>query len=192
MMPDNALSDPVPAGVIFPPDDRPFSPRQDFDLGGVAHQDPSQGLMVKVWKAWIDSAFRIWVQPEDQSQPAIFVATAPNAVYISLAFDRNARMTVAWRQGSTVYLYWFDTVTNQFITSMFPGARSPRLTHDDKRPEAALSSDVLLFYIQNDVLYVRNQRDRYTVAHELGPVPRNANLTRVGMASNLRLAIEYQ
>jgi len=193
MMPGNTLSTtPVP-GEFLAPDGRGFTPLEDRELGGVAHQDPSQGLMFKEWRAWIDDLGAIRVQPLDLSQPALLITTgAVGSTYISLAFDRNMRVTVAWRKVNTVYLYWYDSLIEAYRTSEFSGIRTPRLTHDDKRQRAGSSSDVLFFYLRDTHLCMRMQRDRYTIEYVLGTVELTHSLYRVGMTNKQRIQIEVR
>lgn len=193
MMPENLLSTtPVP-GEFLAPDGRGFTPLEDRELGGVAHQDPSQGLMLKEWRAWIDAAGNIYVQPVDGSQPALLITTgAVGSDYISLSFDRNMRVVVAWRRVNIVYLYWYDSLIEAYRTSELSGIRTPRLTHDDKRERAGNSSDVLFFYLKDTKLCMRMQRDRYGVEYELANVEFDHALYRVGMSNKNRLQIEVR
>lgn len=131
------------------------------------------------------------VGPVDESFPAIVgYPDAFGATWISLAFDQNMRYILAWQMpGGQVFLYWYDSAIEDYaLTSWF--GRTPRLTLDDKRPEASGWSDVILFYIEGTTLKMRVQRDRFTIAYNMGEVGLNARLGRVGMAENLRLQVE--
>lgn len=193
MIPDMVLSsEPVVGGFLFP-DNRLFNTYEDWELAGIAHQDPSQGLEVKVWRAWLDrDNANIYVQPADLSQPALFIANAPESSFISLAFDGNMRVAVAWRIRNTMYFYWYDGQLNRYVTTTYTGARSPRLAMDDKRRMAGTWQDVLLFYIRDNQLCMRIQRERYEIEHILTPVSQHHNLFRVGMSTKNRLQIEIR
>ena len=192
-LPNGVLSSvPVP-GKFLPPDDQPFSLTQDWEKGGKAHQDPSMGIDYKDWTAWKDrTTGNIFVEPVDKATSPILITNSPTATHISLAFDRNMRLVVAWATAGTSYLYWFDVTSNTYTTSIFPSTRNPRLTHDDKREMANVYSDVLFFYIAGDNIVVRTQRDRYTIPLILGPVGPTDILTRVGMTDQLRVQIEVR
>lgn len=177
-------------GEFLYPDSLPYTPFEDYEYGGVAHQDPSKGLMVKVWKAskvdgWIE------VVPVDGSQPPIrFVQVPETANYVSMAFDRNMRVALSWHAGGTSFLFWYNSLTDEYTTTTFPGCFSPRLAHDDKRDLQNALSDVVFVYLRDETLYVRNQRERYGVEHVLGPVPVGYYLRRVGMNNRYRLQFE--
>lgn len=190
MMPDNLPSTTPIVGDYLPPDSRPFQSNVDYELGGVAIQDPSQGLMYQVWKAAMVGP-NITLTAETTLATTV-LRSAPGATYLSLAFDRNMRPSVAYVIGESVFLYWYDTVTNTYVTTSIPNARTPRLTHDDKRPEASSWSDVVLFYVRDNRIYVRNQRDRYLVEYDFAPIEAGASLLRVGMTNKLRLQVEYR
>ncbi len=65
-------------------------------------------------------------------------------------------------------------------------ARTPRCTHDDKRPRQSPVADIVLAYLRGGALYARQQRDRYQVEYLLDPGPHNG-LAWVAMGRNLRL-----
>jgi hypothetical protein len=90
---------------------------------------------------------------------------------LSLAFDQNCRPVIAYVEAGTIKLYWFDTQAAAQTTTAFDGlGTSPMLCLDDKRTEAATSSDVLLAYLRDGYAYYRQQRDRYGIEYTLGRV----------------------
>lgn len=192
MIPEGVFSVTPVYAPFLPPDNRAWRTWEDWELGGIGHQDPSQGLQYQLWKAEYDPLTgELWAIPQVVGDP-ILVMTSLRASYIGLAFDRNMNLTVCWRIGNVVYLYWYDTSTQAYITSTFAGGRSPRVTHDDKRAEASSWDDVILFYLVEDRLKMRVQRDRYLIEHDMGPVDRRLNLYRCGMTTQNRLQVEIR
>lgn len=193
MIPDDALGDGPPAEFL-PPDDVPKSRLIDLELGGVALNDPSQGHMVQVWRAYkerLESV--IYVEPADRSLPPVPVVDTgtSEALDIGLSFDQNMRPVLCWAVGGTVFLYWYDgTIPGPTISSWM--GRSPLVTLDDKRPEAAVEAynDVLLFYMDGTDLKMRRQRDRYANEFYLNSPGPWARLRRAGMGRGLKLQIE--
>lgn len=192
MLPENKLSTSPALQDFLPPADRPTTLREDLEMGGIAHQDPSRGLMYQVWRAWLEQDGWIHVQPENKSRPAIRVVSAPGALYVSLAFDRNMRMVVAWQRGAVIFLHYFDTISGGYITTNFTGCRSPRLTHDDKRDAAGGWSDVIFMYAKGTKVCVRNQRERYGVEHELGDILPTQQLAVIGMTKGYRVRVDFR
>ncbi len=188
MMPGNTLSStPIPAAMLAP-DNWASSPKRDFERGGVALGDPSQGLLAYNWEAWIDGDNNFFVKRVDEGpETAAYILYQERARNIGLAFDRNMNPSICYQQGSDSYLYWYDSTISGYRTTKFEGATTPRITHDDKRADQSSISDVMLFYIRAQKLYFRMQRDRYATEYYLYDVPARYDLKKVGMGTNLRL-----
>ena len=162
------------------------------ELGGVALFDPSQGLRVKAWTARYNGS-AITVEADDV--PPVTVITPGEGVQeISLAFDQNMQPSIAYTQIEEDELiakhYWFDALIQGYRTTNYPGALSPRITLDDKRPMSVATNDIILTYVRDNNLYFRAQRDRYTIEYLLreGVV---GLLRRFGMNTGLRLQWEF-
>src|SRR5690606_35250660 len=94
MIPDHELA-PVAfvSGYSFPvKGPTPADFLQDWELGGVALNDPSQGLSVKVWHAFAThdhdtDVVTVWV--EAPGVPATELFSGIGITEIALAFDQN-------------------------------------------------------------------------------------------------------
>lgn len=190
-LPLNEFSSPAVPGVFQAPDDRPrTSLLEDWELGGVALGDPSQGLQVQNWQARL-SGDDIQVKPETGLVWST-VITVAGVTELAFAFDQNMRPVVAYVAAGVAKMYWFDTVAAAFVTTTFAGASSPVVTMDDKRRSLVSLSDVLLFYIRAGNVYYRQQRDRFTIERLLGAVPVGmTRFLRWGMSTTLRVQLEF-
>jgi hypothetical protein len=193
MMPGNVLSTtPIPAPLLQP-DNWDKSPFTDFELGGVAVSDTSQGLDSYIWKVWsVDGNVFINRVDLDDDTDAVLMFYRKNCRNLGLAFDQNMRPAVSYTVGPDVYLYWYDTAISAYTITQFAGCRSPGITLDDKRLGQTSISDVILFYIRLDKFYMRVQRDRYLIEYFLYDLPANYELKHVGMGSNLRLQFVFE
>lgn len=191
-LPLNQLSStPVPSLFLAPDSRLRLSLLADYELGGVALFDASQGLMVQVWEVRVVSGTTIQVKPE-AGATWTDVTTDTAITEVALAFDQNMRPTVAYVAGGVAKLYWFDSLAVAFVTTFFAGASSPVVTMDDKRALEMTANDVLFFYIIAGTVYYRQQRDRYTIERSLGVVPAGATrFKRWGMGDALRLQLEF-
>ena len=191
-LPGNAASSSAVQAALLSPDNRDRSDLLlDYELGGVALNDPSGGLQVQPWEAWSDGA-HVWVAPSPGRTPTTLLLTGSGITEISFAFDQNMRVTVAYVEAGTTKLFWFDTSVGSMVTTIYAGATSPMLTLDDKRALSTLTgtSDVLFLYLVGTSLRYRQQRDRFTIERTLGAVPDGATrISRVGMGANNRLQI---
>jgi hypothetical protein len=194
MIPGNTLYPAGPVSPYLPPDDVPKSRLVDLELGGVALNDPSQGHMVRVWKAWRDPLDTIvYVEPLDQSTAPVPVVDTGStaAVDIGLGFDQNMRPVICWALGGFVHLYWYDgTIPGPTVTSW--AGRTPVVTLDDKREQSAAeaTNDVLLLYLVGADMKMRRQRDRYATEFTVASPGPFASIRRAGMNRGLRLQVE--
>jgi len=192
-LPDNTLSEITVEGVLLTPDIDGRSPNKlvDYELGGVALNDASQGIDVKIWRATYSGGSVKFSPSPFVSETSVI--TVAGITELSIAFDQNMRPTVAYRAGGECRLYWYDSLIESPTTTVFnPTALSPFLTMDDKRYSADERNDILFFYIQDGVLCYRQQRDRFGVERELTTVPGGYYIKKCGMNNGLRLQLELE
>jgi hypothetical protein len=157
-------------------------------MGGVALNDPSQGLRVREWTLYLEGE-NVTVSAEDVTPVVLF--TGANITELSLAFDQNMNPVVAYVQAEQAKLYWFDPTIPGYTATVIDEAITPRVALDDKRELFEPSSDVILGYIKNGNLYFRAQRDRYLIEYLLKSDV-NATLVTVGMAVNNRFKFKLR
>lgn len=169
-MPQNVLSDPTQYALFQYPDNIPVGPLFDYQYGGIALSDPTQGLMFQVWQVhYIISTGVVYLTNEVSSTPQIMF-TRLGITHISLTFDQNMHPCIAFQVGNQSTFWFFDSVSSSQIFFDLPfGAITPCCSLDDKRKVSinAGISDVLLSYILLDTLYLRMQRDRYLIQYPL-------------------------
>lgn len=194
MLPDATLSSQSLPPSFVAPDllGRPTL-TTDLETGGIALNDPSQGLMVQTWRAWLVGS-SVRCAPDSVAEAGgsgVELLNISGITELSLAFDQNMRPAIAYVTGGQSYLWWFDTQAGSQATLSLPGCASPFITMDDKREMSLATSDILLFYIKASALYYRQQRDRFTIERHLADLPPTMNrIVRAGMGSNFRLQVE--
>lgn len=187
MLPDNTISvAPVPSPFIGAAAAGGDSLTAYAD-GGVALNDPSQGLTGQLWRARVVGGQVVLDSP---THTAIIVLDA-NPTHISIAFDRNMALLLAWVEGGLAFLRWPDPLTGELAVIELGGVITPRLALDDARPTGATTSDVILAYIRDGGLYHRRQRDRFEVEIPLDDGPFLA-LRAMGGNEGLRLQFNVQ
>lgn len=190
-LPGNALDPIGVAAAMLPPDDdgRP-SLVEDYEMGGIALNDPSQGLLVQNWRArLVGDEVRVSHAPYSSET---VVTTDTGITELSLAFDQNMRPTIGYIASGLTKLYWYDTVPEMHVTTVFNAEdRSPFVTMDDKRGPATMinSNDVLFFYIRGTTLYYRQQRDRFQTERNLATVGAGQVIAKCGMSRALRVQV---
>lgn len=170
--------------ALLDPAASPLDPLTDYEMGGVALNDPSQGLYVKQWVCrYADGSVRLSAHGVQEAP----LFSMPNVTEVSLAFDQNMRPFVAYVTNGEAWFYWYDTQIGQAVHTQLPsGSTSPRCCLDDHRALQLGNSDIILAYIRNGNLYCRVQRDRYGIEYLLVSDAED-RLFNVGMQKNLRL-----
>ena len=184
-------------GAILPPRNRR---RPDelvaWELGGVALQDPSQGLQVQVWEASSDGE-NIDVYPDgspDSPLAARIISGETDITEVSLAFNQNMDTHLAFVADGQAKLRWFDSQAGGFVVDdLDPDVTSPVVVLDDKRESQtrAGNNDVLLFYVRAGNLYLRRQRDRFGDEFLLREGA-GTRIERLGMSDQLRIQIRME
>ena len=162
--------------------------------GPIALQDPSAGLLVKIWQARaLQDGADVLISADGVAEYAWYSHTKV-IEQVSLAFDQNGRPVVVFVDADgAAFLRWFDPVLEQIVTADISSyATTPRVTLDDARPFNIANSDVILGYVRDGVVRYRRQRDRfdteYTPLVGVGGQPATATALRhISMNSNLRL-----
>ena len=193
MLPDSVLSSLVVPGSYRESSDPVTGMLYDFELGGGAINDGALGLEYQTWACWYDRSNNVRVAPLSALASSVILFNVAGVKRLSFSFDSNMQPAVAYETSSGVFFYWFDSAAPGYVTTSYPGARTPRVTHDDKRDFESGKSDVLLTYLLDDELVYRQQRDRYLVAYTLRTgLPRSLRLVRAGMNTKYRVQFELR
>jgi hypothetical protein len=189
MFPDNVLSTVPRIGQLIEPKDEPFDPRISRHRGGVAIGDSSKGLNFQTWTLQIDNDD---LKLSTSFSPPTVVLTVPGVSECGLAFDQNMRIAIAYQLAESSNLYYYDSILGAYTTLTIPDGRFARAITDDVRDVSNVTNanDVLFFYVLNDVLCMRVQRERFLIEHSLRNV-QNYKLEHVGMTNRLRVQMEF-
>lgn len=192
MIPDNELSlRPLQSKFIFPDGIIFGKPTQDYELGGIALQDPSKGLEYQPWYGyWEPSDSTVYLQP-NMDGPKIAIFTEPNVFEFSFTFDQNMRYCAGTLlTNGNFNLRWYDTAAAAYVITPFAGIEGFKLALDDKRQPIVASgaSDIIFTYISDQKLYFRAQRERFLIQHLLTDnLPKNLMIANFGMNERFRM-----
>lgn len=183
MLPNNALSSqPVTAQFFTQWRDDPLV---DFEFGGTALQDSSAGLSAELWKCFYeDDSIKLSYDQQEQT-----VLNVENVTALSLGFDLSMRPVIAYLANEHCYLWFYDTAVSKQITAdLGTGITFPQLSLDERRLVQSSNSDVILSYIRDNKMYMRIQRERFQIEHEITQAKR---LIQIGMMKNYRFGFAY-
>lgn len=188
-LPDSplTLTEPLP---YIEPDDLPFKRLVSHERGGIALSDPSQGLDVQNWRLESDGSM---VRLFSEMGSPIDLFPDSGIRQLSLTFDQNMRTVIAVEYISGgVDLIWYDASAASEETTFFSDIHSPVVSLDDKRESQSGTSDVIFGYVRNsdNMLCYRQQRERFTVEHELVQLAPRSRLRNLGMSEQMRMQFE--
>lgn len=168
----------------------------DYELGGVALSDASQGQQIRIWKARISEGGK-YILLGAEGIPEILkyeAASFGTLTEVSLAFDQNMKPTIAFVEAGQAKFLWYDSdVEAEVITTLATDVRNPRISLDEKRPDFGTTNDVILSYTRGSNLYVRVGRDRYTIEYLIQTgIPTSRILWKTGMSLAFRFQWEFR
>lgn len=195
-LPDNSPSTILDIADYISPYDRYTGLLEDFEAGGIALNDGTQGLDVQIWYLSYDDDDEsltygdFTVQAEETLQTEV-VLNVPGVTKCSLAFNQNMDVFIAYEtRGCEAKFYWYDSFIAAYTTTTLPAnSRHVACCLDDHRITQTGTSDIILAYIRAGTLYYRQERDRFDTERSLGSVGAGI-LHKVGMTKNNRLKFE--
>lgn len=193
MMPQNVLSTTKELGTLLAPrDERGINDLLvDWEEGGIAINDGSQGLQVQTWQCNCDGSNFVLTSPSDPSGTLV-LSVIETVVDMSFTFDQNMRTFIAYTDDTGACNYWwFDSTISGYRTSVLPtGSAFARCTLDDKRASQSSASDIILAYTRASELYYRQQRDRYGIEYSLVGSLEDSRLINIGLSTVNRLQFD--
>lgn len=173
---------------------RDISDVLDFCDGGVAIQDPSEGLFVRVWRTMLrnDGTYLGW--EDGTHEVRIGDGIDAGISTISLDFDSNMNYVFVFvRADKTGALSYFNVQQGRRIVVELGQVDYAKVALDDKRPGATAWAQVIVPYTRGGNMYVRTQNENYTQEHlEVGTGKVFRPLVKCGMGTNLRFQVQFR
>lgn len=195
MLPNNELAPKSHVTGFAFPVKGPGDLLEDWEMAGVAINDPTQGMWVKLWhiKATpnVDTGAVDCVVDAPGVDPIVLFSGA-GITEVALAFDQNMNPFVAYMQSGQAKIYWYDpTIPGMTHTDLPSGCKDLRCTLDDKRSFNAGDSDIVLAYVRDGNLCSRLQRDRYSIETILKE-DAGEDLNLVSIAMNTGWCVQFR
>lgn len=196
-LPDGVLSTEVIQGRFLYPDSRTGTRLEDYEMGGIALGNSSQGLQYQPWYGrWNPDTLNVELQA-NFSGPFIVLFSEPDVLEFSFSFDQNMRWVAATLASTGVLKFrWYDATVPGYVTTTYSNVSTMKLALDDKRAAQVSSdhSDILLTYVKlSGELYYRLQRERYLAEHLLDTdISDKLRITNFGMTDKLRVQWRFQ
>ena len=190
-LPDNTVRiDDLAVPFSQPEGDLRANPLKDFELAGIAIQNPDSGLNVRLWVCEKQLLGDVVLYPDDAPGDQIVLLNNVDISELSICFDRAMNPTLAYITPEGGRLRWYDSSILEFAIVGFSGTGC-YLVLDDKSQFGNAYADVLLFYLRGSSLYYRQQRDRFLTERILHTFPGNGLfIRRAARCDNYRVQIE--
>lgn len=112
---------------------------------------------------------------------------------ISLTFEQLGRPLVFYRIGeNTLKLYWYDPVAQQNVTTTLTTGKDPTACFDFPQDTGQSFTDALLFYVRDDQVFMRIQRDRYAIEYSCPAIQPGLRINSAGLRVDNRLQVVYK
>ena len=112
---------------------------------------------------------------------------------MALTFDQLGRPFVFYKVGSLdLKLYWYDPVLGDNVTVSLTTGYDPVACFDFPQDPSQEYTDALLFYVRNDVVYMRRQRDRFLIEYDTGVNYPGVRLESAGFNTDDSVQVIYQ
>lgn len=193
MIPDNVVSSQIVKSFFKSPDNRVTNRITDYEMGGIALQDTSEGLEYQVWKCEYNTDdSTVYISSEADPDSLFPLITQSDVRELGFTFDQNMRWSLVTLDslGNAAH-HWYDSSVAAYVVSNYSGLYSVKLALDDKRNESIQlgQSDMIFTYTKiSGGVFWRTQRERFLV-ETVGDanLPAGLRITNFGMSQVNRL-----
>lgn len=184
-----------PAGIAKPPN-LAFDIVQAISLGPMQLNNSGGKLNERYWIAYVDNG-AVYIkgsQGEQWGAETLLFNDLEPIKQITLTFDQLGRPLVFYRVGAdTIKLYWYNPVLEQTELKILAQGIDPNAGFDSPQDTGKSYSDAMLFYVRDDAIYMRVQRDRFEVEHETpAKLLKDLDIVSTGMRVDNRYQVVYQ
>lgn len=168
----------------------------DISLGPSANAGSEGGLKEGYWLVYQeennDVSLYVYIKGSWVGVSVLF-AEPEKIKDISLSFDQLGRPTVFYRVNEyDLKLYSFNPSSLKNEVELIGIGESILSSLDDVDNPGSGYSDILLFYVRNDIAYMRVQREKFKVEHEAPLTGKDLSLVSSGMRVDNRYQVIYR
>ena len=183
-----------PAGIAKPPN-LAFDVVQAVSLGPMELNNSGGKLNERYWIAYVDNG-AVYIkgsQGEQWGAETVLFNDLEPIKQITLTFDQLGRPLVFYRVGAdTLRLYWYNPILEQAELKILAQGIDPSAGFDAPQDTGQSYSDAMLFYVRDNVIYMRIQRDRFETEYVTPSIGDNVELRSSGMRVDNRYQVVYR
>lgn len=164
----------------------------DVNIGPIGLSN-SQGVLNKrYWLVYQDEEGKVIAkgsEGEEWDSPNVLFTLEDTINEISISFDQLGRPLVLYTINRTqLFLYWYNTEKGEVEHKNLGTGHNPFARFDVTYNTSAPYSDCMLFYVRDDKIWMRVQRDRFDVEYATPATGRNIQI----LSSNLNIENKFQ
>jgi hypothetical protein len=180
---------------ILPKPDTRYSSVFDIKTGGVELSGSNGSLNSRYWIVYQQSGSVLIRGANDANtwdDPVTLFTESNTIVDISLSFDNLGRPVVFYQKGTELVLWFYDSqIGGISFKTITTDGRCPIVNFDYINETSNPDSDIMMYYVRNDVAYMRLQRDRFDVEYNTGVNYPELYLENSGMTTDNRFQVNY-
>lgn len=156
----------------------------------------SQGSINKRWWLCYQDGSNVYLRGAVDlvywSAPVLVFNETEAISRLDFTFDQVGRVIVFYQVGTELRLWYFDSLAGEFIKRVIDSSASqPLCGFDLVNNTSDPMSDAALFYVKNDEILERLQRDRYDIVYNTYVGAPGISLVACGMTEGNRFQVEY-
>ena len=141
----------------------------DIKNGPIELSQSKNNLISRYWICYQDSInvyLRGAIDENTWSEPILIFEEVNEIEEISLTFDSLGREIIFYKISSGLYVWFFDSLASSFIKLLISeNGKNPLADFDYINNTSNENADAMIFYVKNDGIYWRLQRDRFTIEY---------------------------
>ncbi|MCE2597190.1 hypothetical protein K6Y31_20665 [Motilimonas cestriensis] len=177
------------------PQPNPLTWYHATSLGPIALSDGSQNLNARFWHInQVNGEVFIYGAEGVSWGAGVKLFDEPVAIVsMDLTFDQNGRPIVFYTLDNVdIKIHFYDSNLGRVDTRVFTQGAYPLAAFDVPQNASSAISDACLFYVRDNTAYMRVQRDRFEIEHNLGITHPGLILLSAGLNKNNAFQINYE
>lgn len=195
MFPDgNVFTDTSTAPELLPPFNITENDSISYSYGGVALNNPFQGLKVYIWKARLSNS-KVYISNSSDNfvSETLFYSHDASVERVNLSFDNNMQPILLLYYQNTAVIRFYDGGVSDFVFQTVANVRGARAVMDYPWRGGNEIRDTLVCYVRNDnnMLCYRRSRDRYLFEYEIRMLHKWQTLRGLYVTTDKRIAFQF-
>lgn len=170
---------------------------QATSLGPAKLYDSKNLLNSNYWLIYRDTADRgrVYISKGvagTWEEPALLFADSGTIDELTLTFDQLGNPIVFYTLNGEIKIYWFNPVLEQYELKKLTTGFNVICNFDIQDDAGVTYSDAMLFYVRDDKIYMRIQRDRFETEYLTPITEQGLSIKSCGMGVNNRFQVVYR